>query len=326
MNSFSRPPQFEQSVGIQPGPRHAATQQELPEVPVSYRPRRSALYMPGSNARALEKGKSLLADVLIFDLEDSVAPAGKEEARARVEAAIAGGGYGRRELVIRINGLETPWAADDILAAARAAPDAVLIPKISTPGDVMKAARQLRGAGVPDHVRLWAMMETPQAILNADAIVRTAADPSSRLSMLVMGTNDLALETRARLNKGRAAMLPWLATCIAAARAHGADILDGVFGDMADIPGLREECLQGRDMGMDGKTLIHPGQIEACNAVFAPDAAEIAYARRVVAAFDLPENEAKGVIAVEGQMVERLHAEIARRTLAIASALADMSS
>ncbi len=180
-----------------------------------------------------------------------------------------------------------------------------------------------KAAGAPDKTRLWAMMETPMAILNADAIARTAADPNSRLSVLVMGTNDLARETRARQTRGRAGMLPWIATCIAAARAHGADILDGVFGDFNDFEGLRAECEQGRDMGMDGKTLIHPGQIEICNEVFAPDPAEIAWARKIIDAFDLPENIGKGAIALDGRMVELLHADIARRTLALADAVAD---
>ncbi len=290
---------------------------------MAVRPRRSVLYMPGSSARALEKAKSLPADALILDLEDAVAPEQKDAARALVAEAVAGGGYGRREIIIRINGLNTEWAAADIDAAARVAPDAVLVPKISTPGDIMKAARELREAGVPETTRLWAMMETPLAILNADGIARTAADPASRLSVLVMGVNDLARETRARVTKGRAGMVPWLATCVAAARAHGVEIVDGVYGEIGDIAGLRAECEQGRDMGMDGKTLIHPGQIEVCNEAFGPGADEIEWARKVIAAFESPENRGKGALSLDGKMIERLHADIARRTLAIAEALAD---
>ena len=290
------------------------------------RPRRSVLYMPGSNARALEKARTLPADSLILDLEDAVGPEQKEAARFQITDAIRSGSFGNREIIIRINALDTTWAAGDIALVATLAPHAVLLPKVSSPGDIMKAARDFRAAGVPEPTRLWAMMETPMAIINADAIARTAADPSSRLSMLVMGTNDLARETRARLTRGRAGMLPWLSTCVAAARAHGADILDGVYNDIHDIEGLRAECEQGRDMGFDGKTLIHPNQIDVCNAVFAPDEAEIAWARQVIAAFEEPVNVGKGAISLDGKLVERLHAEIARRTLAIAGALKDTST
>ena len=288
---------------------------------MTIRPRRSALYMPGSNARALEKARSLPADVLIFDLEDAVAPSLKESARAQVAAAVREGGYGPREIVVRVNGLNTQWGHDDLVALAAAAPDAVLLPKIGAPGEIMRAAKELRDAGAPESLRIWAMMETPLAILNADSIVRTAADPTSRLSALVMGTNDLAKDTRARLTKGRATMLPFLAICVAAARAYGVDILDGVFGDIKDETGLRVECEQGRDLGMDGKTLIHPSQIEAANAAFGPSSEEIAWSRRVVAAFAEPGAQDAGVIALDGRMVERLHEEIARRTIAIADAL-----
>jgi citrate lyase subunit beta/citryl-CoA lyase len=288
---------------------------------MSIRPRRSALYMPGSNARALEKARSLPADVLIFDLEDAVAPDQKEVARAQVASAVHKGGYGAREIVVRINSLSGPWGRDDLAAMAVARPDAVLLPKVSTPGDIMRASKELRDAGAPEVLRLWAMMETPGAILNADSIVRTAVDPTSRLAVLVMGTNDLAKDTRARLTRGRASMLTYLSICVAAARAYGVDILDGVFGDLADEEGLRAECEQGRDFGMDGKTLIHPGQIAVANEVFAPAAAEIAWARRVIAAFEAPEAASRGVIALEGRMIERLHEEMARRTIAIAEAV-----
>lgn len=289
---------------------------------MAIRPRRSALYMPGSNARALEKARSLNADALILDLEDAVAPDAKAVAREQVTASVAAGGYGSREVVIRVNGLTTPWGHDDIVAAAKAGPDAILVPKVSSPGDVMRAAKELRDAGAPEHTRLWIMMETPLAILNADSIVRTAADPASRLSVLVMGTNDIAKETRARLTLGRQSMLAYLSICVAAARAHGVDILDGVFNDFSNEAGFRAECEQGRDFGMDGKTLIHPNQLAVCNEVFAPPAAEVDMARKIIAAFDLPENSAKGVLQLEGKMVERLHADMARRTVEIADAIA----
>ena len=286
------------------------------------RPRRSVLYMPGSNGRALEKAKTIDADALILDLEDAVAPEQKELARAQVAAAVKAGGYGKRELVIRINDLSTPWGREDMAVAAAVAPDAVLIPKVSTPGDIMKAAKELREAGAPDKTRLWAMMETPLGVLNADSISRTAADPASRLDVLVMGTNDLAKESRARLVKGRAPMLGWLSICLLAARAHGAEILDGVYGDIADEAGFRAECEQGRDLGMDGKTLVHPNQVAICNAIFAPAPAEVEWARKILVAFALPENLDKGAISLDGRMVERLHADMARHTVAIAEAIA----
>jgi citrate lyase subunit beta/citryl-CoA lyase len=290
----------------------------------SIRPRRSVLYMPGSNARALEKAKTLPADALILDLEDAVAPDAKTTARAQVTEAVAAGGYGRRELVIRVNGLSTPWGREDIAAAAKAGPDAVLIPKVSTPGDVMLAARELREAGAPDKTRIWAMMETPQAILNADSIVRAALDPQSRLACLVMGTNDIAKETRARLTPGRAPMLAYLSICVAAARAYGVDIVDGVYNNLSDMDGFEAECRQGLDFGMDGKTLIHPNQCGPANAIFAPTEAELDWARKVIAAFDLPQNADKGALQLDGKMVERLHADMARRTVAIGEAVAAM--
>jgi citrate lyase subunit beta / citryl-CoA lyase len=286
------------------------------------RPRRSVLYMPGSNARAIEKAKTLPADAFIIDLEDAVAPELKDAARAQVVAAISQGGFGGREIVVRVNSPGSPWVADDLIAVAASGAHAVLIPKVSGPGDVMMASRDLREAGAPDSMRLWAMMETPMAILNADSIVRTARDPASRLDALVMGTNDLAKETRTRVAKGRAVLASWLATCVVAARAHEIDILDGVFGDINDFDGLRAECEQGRDMGMDGKTLIHPSQIAACNEAFSPTAEELAWAREVIAAFGQPENAAKGAIALRGRMVERLHADMARRSIALAEAVA----
>ncbi|MFT4097925.1 MAG: CoA ester lyase [Rhodoblastus sp.] len=289
---------------------------------MSLRPRRSCLYMPGSNARALEKSRTLAADALILDLEDAVAPDAKAMARNQVAAAVKAGGFGRREVVIRVNGLATPWGAEDMIAAAEAAPDAILVPKVSTPGDVMMAAKAIREAGAPETTRLWAMMETPLAMLNADSIARTAADPASRLSVFIMGTNDLAKETRARLTPGRPSMLAWLSICVAAARAHGIEIIDGVYNDFSNEAGLRAECEQGRDFGMDGKTLIHPSQIGPCNEIFAPSSDEVEFARKIIDVFSQPANAAKGAIQIDGKMVELLHAEIAKRTVAIADAIA----
>ncbi len=286
------------------------------------RPRRSVLYMPGSNARALEKAKTIAADALILDLEDAVAPDAKELARSQVTTAVKAGGFGRREVVIRVNGPTTPWGKEDLAAAAQAGPDAILMPKVSAPGDIMIAAMAMRDAGAPDHTRIWAMMETPVAILNAEYIVRTAIDPSSRLAALVMGTNDIAKETRARLTPGRPSMLAYLSICVAAARAHGVDIVDGVYNDFSNEAGFRAECEQGRDFGMDGKTLIHPNQVAICNEVFAPSDAEVAFARKIIEVFDLPENASKGALQIDGKMVERLHADMARRTVAIADAIA----
>jgi citrate lyase subunit beta/citryl-CoA lyase len=245
----------------------------------------------------------------------------KETARAQVLAALREGGYGSREVVVRVNGANTPWGRDDLIALAQSGADAVLLPKVGAPGDIMRASRELGEAGAPESLQIWAMMETPIAILNADSLVRTAADPTSRLSALVLGVNDLVKDTRGRLTRGRATMLPYLAICVAAARAYGVDILDGVFGDLRDDAGLLAECEQGRDLGMDGKTLIHPGQIAIANEAFRPSDEDIAWSRKILAAFDEPGARDAGVIALEGRMIERLHAEIARRTIAIADAL-----
>ncbi len=288
------------------------------------RPRRSVLYMPGSNAKALAKAATLPADALILDLEDSVSPDAKVMAREQVVGA-AKGNFGGREVVIRVNGQHTPWGPDDLIAAASAGPDAILLPKVDGPGAVMVAARVLRDSGAPDRTRLWAMMETPNAVLNAGQIAAVAADPASRLAVMVMGLNDLAKETRARLTPGRPTMTAWVAGCAVAARAHGIDIIDGVFNDIKDLDGFRQECEQGRDMGLDGKTLIHPSQIDICNEVFAPTPAEVENARAIIGAFALPENAGKGVISLNGKMVELLHADMARRTLAIAEAIASLA-
>ena len=288
---------------------------------MTFRPRRSVLYMPGSNERAHEKAKKLAADALIFDLEDSIAPEEKDVAREIAAATIRSRAYGSREIVLRINAPGTEWYKHDLAAVVAAEPDAVLIPKASSPGDIMRTAKDLRELGVPEHVRLWAMMETPLAVLNADSLLRTAADPASRLAVAVVGTNDLVKEFRARLRPGRAALLPHLALCIAAARAHGVEIVDGVFNDFSDAAGFRAECEQGRDLGMDGKSLIHPSQIDACNEVFTPPDAEIAWAHKVLHAFAQPENVGRGVLQLDGAMVERLHVDMARRIVAIAKAI-----
>jgi citrate lyase subunit beta/citryl-CoA lyase len=285
------------------------------------RPRRSVLYMPGSNARALEKAKTLSADCLILDLEDAVAPDAKDMAREQIIAAVKGGGYGPREVVVRINGLTTQWGEADLRAVAHAGADAILIPKVQGPGDLEAVRTILKHAGTPGVQALWAMMETPLAVLNAGAIA--AAGPGEYpLTALVMGTNDLAKETRASLAGGRIGMLGWLSTCVAAGRAYGIDIIDGVFNGIGDDEGLKAELEQGRLLGMDGKTLIHPGQIEPCNAAFTPPAEEVEWARKVVAAFAEPENAGKGAIKLDGKMVELLHAEMAKRTVAIAQTIA----
>ena len=288
----------------------------------SLRPRRSVLYMPASNARALEKAKGLDADGLILDLEDAVAPDAKDLARKQACAAIATGGFGSREVILRVNGLDTAWGHADVAAAAKAGADAILFPKISTAAEVARCESALADAGALAKTRLWIMIETPLAILNLGDIAAAAARPASRLSCFVMGTNDLAKETRARLTPGRLPMLGWLSTAVAAARAHGLEILDGVYNGLQDEPGLIRECEEGRDMGMDGKTLIHPNQIGPANRVFAPSDQEVEQARAIVAAFDLPENRSKGVITVDGRMVELMHAEMGRRMLAIAAAIA----
>jgi citrate lyase subunit beta / citryl-CoA lyase len=286
------------------------------------RPRRSMLYMPGSNARAIEKARTLAADALILDLEDAVAPDAKAVARQQVCDAVRARGFGNRELLIRINGFDTPWGSDDLLAAVAAKPDAILVPKVSAADDVIEIGSRLEAAGAEARTRVWAMMETPRAVLNAREIAATATGASLRLAGFVMGTNDLAKDTRAKIVPGRAPMVPWLMTCVAAARAFGIDILDGVYNDIGDRHGFARECAEARDMGFDGKTLIHPSQIEPCNAAFSPASEEVETARKILAAFDLPENRDKGVVRIDGRMVERLHAEMARRLVAIADAIA----
>ncbi|MET0606847.1 MAG: CoA ester lyase [Beijerinckiaceae bacterium] len=289
---------------------------------MTIRPRRSVLYMPGSNARAIEKARTLAADALILDLEDAVAPEAKEAARKQVCDAVAARGFGNRELIIRINGISSPWGEDDLAAAAAARPDAILVPKVSSPEALAMVGRRLAALKSDQATRIWAMIETPAAILNIADIADAADDSITRLACFVMGTNDLAKETRARFLPGRAAFMPWLMQAVAAARANDIDILDGVYNDLQDEAGYRAECEQGRDCGFDGKTLIHPGQIAAANEIFAPSAGEVEQAEKIIAAFASPENAGKGAISLDGRMVELLHAEIAKRTVAMADAIA----
>jgi citrate lyase subunit beta/citryl-CoA lyase len=281
------------------------------------RPRRSVLYMPSSNERALDKAKTLPADAIIFDLEDAVAPDAKESARPMAMAAASSGEYGSKELTIRCNGLDTPWGADDIAAAARSGASAVVIPKVASVEYVEQVSRLLNAAGAPDTMAIWPMIETPTAIFDVRHI---AAHP--RVAVLVMGTNDLARELRAALVPGRHPLVPHLATALAAAREAGKVILDGVYNDVKNLEGFRDECVQGAEMGFDGKTLIHPGQVDIANDVWAPSDADVEHARKVIAAFDEAVREGRGVITVDGRMIENLHVANAQRTLAVADAIA----
>jgi len=285
---------------------------------MSVRPRRSVLYMPGSNARAMEKARALAADALILDLEDAVAPDAKELARRQVLEAVKARGFGKREIVIRINALATAWGADDLAAAVEAGPDAILIPKVSHAKDLADVEARLGAAPT----KLWAMVETPLAILKIVEI----AGAGGRLASLVMGTNDLikefgGLHTPDRLNLSAA-----LGLSVAAARAFGLAVIDGVYNDINDSDGFYGSCRQGRAFGFDGKTLIHPSQLGPCNEVFAPSPEEIEAARKIIAAFDKPENRGKGAISLDGRMVELLHAEIARNTVAVADAIAALEA
>ncbi len=285
----------------------------------AYRPRRSCLYMPGANTRALEKARSLDADVLILDLEDAVAPDAKREARTNIAAAVRTGGYGPREVVIRINGLDTEWGADDLAAAVAAGPDAILAPKVMGGRDVQLLSDAMNAAGATDSMALWVMIEMPRAILNIEEIADMAG--RTRLAALVMGTNDLAKELRAASTPDRAAFQTALSLSVAAARASGIVAIDGVYNDIQNPDGLQSECQQGRTLGFDGKTLIHPAQLEICNRVFAPSADDVAQAQAVIATFADPGNAGKGVLKVNGQMTEILHLEEARRIVATAEAI-----
>lgn len=288
------------------------------------RPRRSVLFMPGSNARALEKARNLPVDGIILDMEDSVAPEQKPLAREQIASAVAAKGFGKREIIIRTNNLESPWWMDDMAMAAKAQPDGILVPKVSSADDVQKIATRLAELKADPSISVWAMIETPIAILRAQEIAAQARDDNTRLAGFIMGPNDIARETRMRMLPGRAAMLPLFTHCIVAARAFGLEILDGPYNDIGDTAGFSRECAQGRDMGFDGKTLIHPGQIDAANAAYTPPPEEVARARKIIGAFDAPENQSKGVVQLDGQMVERLHVEMAKRTIAIADAIASV--
>jgi citrate lyase subunit beta / citryl-CoA lyase len=281
------------------------------------RPRRSVLYMPAANERALEKAKTLPADAIIFDLEDAVAPDAKEGARANAIAAASSGDYGRRELTIRCNGLDTEWGSDDLAAVARSGAAAVVIPKVGSVETLDLVSKLLDVARAPESLSIWAMVETPTAIFDIRAI---AAHP--RVAVLVMGTNDLARELGAKLVANRHPLIPHLATAIAAAREAGKVILDGVYNDVKNLDGFRGECTQGAEMGFDGKTLIHPAQVDIANDVWAPTADEIAAAQRIIDAFDEGLREGRGVITVDGRMIENLHVDNARRTLSTAEAIA----
>jgi citrate lyase beta subunit len=286
------------------------------------RPRRSVLYMPGANTRALEKARTLPADALIFDLEDAVAPEAKEAARTNVVLAAESRAYGKREIAIRCNGLGTPWGEADIEAIAKSGADAILVPKVESATQVTHVVSLLDTAGAPTDMAVWAMMETPKGILRAEEIA--AAHP--RLGLFVMGTNDLVKDMRARHTPMRLPMITALGIGMLAARAHGLAILDGVYNDIQDTAGFRAVCQQGLEMGFDGKTLIHPSQVEPCNEIFAPSAAELEMAGKIVAAFKAAQAEGKGVVTVDGRMIENLHVEQAERALALASAIKELQA
>ncbi|HET7431213.1 MAG TPA: CoA ester lyase [Nocardioides sp.] len=281
----------------------------------AFRPRRSVLYMPSSNERALEKAKSIPCDGLILDLEDAVAPDAKPAAREAACAAAASGEYGAREVTIRVNGADTEWHHDDLAAACAAGPDAIVVPKVSSADAVRALVEAMAGFGAPDRTRLWAMVETPAAMLHAEEI----AGASERLTVLVMGTNDLAKELYAEHVPGRQPLLTGLGLAVLAARATGTAILDGVYNDVQDTDGFLAECRQGREMGFDGKTLIHPGQVEGANAAFAPSEQQVEDARGIVSAWE--DGAGSGVVTYRGRMVENLHVESARRTLAVHDAI-----
>ena len=284
---------------------------------VNYRPRRSVLYMPAANERALEKAKNLEADALIFDLEDAVSPENKELARDQACAAASSSEYGNRELTIRCNGLDTPWGTDDVLAAAAAAPAAVVIPKVDGPDYLDQVSTLLDKGGAPPSTRIWAMVETPSGILKVDQIAG-----HERIAVMVMGTNDMAKELRATITPNRHALLPYLAKCLLSARAADIGILDGVYNDINDETGFSSVCLQGAQMGFDGKTLIHPNQVAPTNKIFSPSLDELDFHRQVIEEFEAAEKDGRGVLTINGKMIENLHVEEARRALAIAEAIA----
>ena len=284
------------------------------------RPRRSALYMPAANERALEKAKGISTDAIIFDLEDAVSPDSKDIARAQAIAAVNSGEHGKRELTIRCNALATPWGHADVAAAAKARVSAVVIPKINSVAEVNEVSAALDAAGAPKEMMIWAMIETPTAIFDCREI---AAHP--RVPVLIMGTNDLAKELRAAQVPGRAPLYPSLHTALLAAREAGKTILDGVYNDIKNADGFRAECVQGAEMGFDGKTLIHPDQVGVANDVWSPSEAEVEHARKVIAAFDQALAAGKGVVQLDGRMIENLHVANAQRAIAIADAIAELS-
>jgi citrate lyase subunit beta / citryl-CoA lyase len=289
-------------------------------VTADFRPRRSVLYMPSSNERALEKAKSIPCDGLILDLEDAVAPDAKPTAREAACAAAASGDYGKREVTIRVNGTDTEWHADDLKAVCAAGPDAIVVPKVDSADAVLRLVDAMTGHDAPDHTKLWAMVETPYAMLHAEEI----AAASERLTVLVMGTNDLAKELYAEHVPGRQPLLAGLGIALLAARATGKAILDGVYNDVKNADGFLAECRQGREMGFDGKTLIHPGQVDAANEEFAPSEQAVADARGILQAWE--DGKGSGVVTYNGRMIENLHVESARRTLSIHDAISAMST
>jgi citrate lyase subunit beta/citryl-CoA lyase len=283
-----------------------------------FRPRRSVLYLPSSNERALEKAQTLPVDALILDLEDAVAPEAKAGARELACAAARSGDYGQREVAIRVNGMGAEWHDEDMAAVSRAGPDAIVVPKVSSADEVLQLVASLRAFGAPDHAMLWAMLETPRAVLHAEEI----AAASARLTVLVMGTNDLNKELGAVMEAGRAPLLTGLSLCLLAARAAAKTIVDGVYNDVSDTEGFEAECRQGRRLGFDGKTLIHPGQVDVANRVFAPSAGDVEDATAVIEAFELARAQGRGVATRNGRLIENLHVETARKLLATARAIA----
>jgi citrate lyase subunit beta/citryl-CoA lyase len=291
-------------------------------MPKTVRPRRSVLYMPGSNPRALEKGKTLAADGLILDLEDAVAPDAKVAAREQVCAAVRAGGYGKRELIVRVNSLNTPWGYDDLVAAAGSGADAVLLPKTEAAESVRRAESVLASSGAPDSLAIWCMMETPRGVLNAQEI----AGAGPRVAGFVMGTSDLTKAIHARHTPLREPMLASLGICILAARAFDLAIVDGVHLDLNDDAGFEQSCRQGLELGFDGKTLIHPKTIATANRIFAPAAEEVAWATRIIAAHAEAAAQGKGVVVVDGRLIENLHVAEALRTVALAEAIAGLEA
>jgi citrate lyase subunit beta / citryl-CoA lyase len=286
-----------------------------------FRSRRSVLYVPASNAKALAKVAALDADAVIFDLEDAVAPDAKEDAREALRDYFKANPAGKSERIIRINQLATEWGSEDLLAARACKPDAILLPKVENLQDITGVAEVLEETDASENIRLWAMIETTRGIINADEIAELGLRSAARLDCFVVGTNDIAKETGTVLEKGRQSFMPWLMQILLCAKAGRLDILDGVYNDFNDITGLAGECSEAARMGFDGKTLIHPSQIEAANNAFAPDEKSLADARSIVQAFSLPENANKGVISLNGRMVERMHLEMAQKLLAKAETI-----